>query len=233
MQDKKPDAPVSDDSNLVIVATPEYVKEKIEEHAKSRNHPYATHVEPGFVTLSNETDSDSDLTAATSKAVKKAYDLASTANQNALNNNSDLYLEKRKNGEDIPDKKAFVDNLGLSESVYRTIGNGPNQIPDMSFFTSGSNWFKMPDGRIIQYGRANFSRDNPGFFYADVQFPIPFTGMPQCVFATLYGLAYQASYLPNVAIDMIDNKKMTIPMFRQGIPDIPESQVVMWLAIGY
>ncbi|PHM31342.1 phage tail protein [Xenorhabdus innexi] len=92
MQDKKPDASTSEDSNLVIVATPEYVKEKIEEHAKSRNHPYATQVEPGFVTLSNETDSDSELTVATSKAVKKASDLANAANQNANNANENANL---------------------------------------------------------------------------------------------------------------------------------------------
>ncbi|MDE9527335.1 phage tail protein [Xenorhabdus bovienii] len=61
------------------------IKEAIEEHAASRNHPYATQVEPGFVTLSNETDSDSEITVATSKAVKKAYELANTANQNAIN----------------------------------------------------------------------------------------------------------------------------------------------------
>ncbi|PHM55043.1 phage tail fiber protein [Xenorhabdus sp. KK7.4] len=121
MQDKKPDAPVSEDSNLVIVTTPEYVKDSIKEaiaeHAASRNHPYATQAEPGFVTLSNAVDNDSEITVATSKAVKKAYDLANTANQNALNNNSDLYLEKKQNGADIPDKTLFVKNIGLSETV--------------------------------------------------------------------------------------------------------------------
>ncbi|MDE1476639.1 phage tail protein [Xenorhabdus bovienii] len=65
------------------------IKEAIEEHAASRNHPYATQVEPGFVTLSNETDSDSEITVATSKAVKKAYELANTANQNAINSHMD------------------------------------------------------------------------------------------------------------------------------------------------
>ncbi|MDE9549644.1 tail fiber protein, partial [Xenorhabdus bovienii] len=76
MQDKKLDVPVSEDSNLVIVATPEYVKDSIKEaiaaHAASRNHPYATQAEPGFVTLNNEVNSDSELTVATSKAVKTA-----------------------------------------------------------------------------------------------------------------------------------------------------------------
>ncbi|CDH25730.1 tail fiber protein [Xenorhabdus bovienii] len=116
MQDKKPDTTVLNDNNLVIVTTPEYVKdsikEAIEEHAASRNHPYATQAEPGFVTLSNETDSDSEITVTTSKAVKKAYDLANTANQNALNNNSNLYLEKKQNGADISDKAAFAINIG-------------------------------------------------------------------------------------------------------------------------
>ncbi|MCC8381902.1 tail fiber protein [Xenorhabdus sp. PB30.3] len=121
MQDKKPDAPVSEDSNLVIVTTPEYVKDSIKEaiaeHAASRNHPYATQAEPGFVTLSNAVDNDSEITVATSKAVKKAYDLANTANLNALNNNSDLYLEKKQNGADIPNKEAFVENIGLTATV--------------------------------------------------------------------------------------------------------------------
>ncbi|MDX7999435.1 phage tail protein [Xenorhabdus sp. Reich] len=78
-----------DSNNSVEVPTMDDVrraiKEAIEEHAASRNHPYATQAEPGFVTLNNETDSDSEITVATSKAVKKAYELANTANQNAIN----------------------------------------------------------------------------------------------------------------------------------------------------
>ncbi|MDC9607233.1 phage tail protein [Xenorhabdus griffiniae] len=93
MQDNKPESKALED-NVVIVPTPLYVKdsikEAIDEHAQSRNHPYATQTEPGFVTLSNETDSDSEITVATSKAVKAAYDLADTANQNA--NNANLAL---------------------------------------------------------------------------------------------------------------------------------------------
>ncbi|MGJ0579187.1 tail fiber protein [Xenorhabdus bovienii] len=80
---------IKDSNSSVVVPTMDDVrraiKEAIEEHAASRNHPYATQVEPGFVTLSNETDSDSEITVATSKAVKKAYELANTANQNANN----------------------------------------------------------------------------------------------------------------------------------------------------
>ncbi|MDE9542824.1 phage tail protein [Xenorhabdus bovienii] len=83
MQDKKPDTTVLDDNNLVIVTTPEYVKKAIEEHAQSRNHPNATLEDKGFVILSNDVSSDSETNAATPKAVKTAYDLANTANNNA------------------------------------------------------------------------------------------------------------------------------------------------------
>ncbi|WP_319930800.1 phage tail protein [Xenorhabdus santafensis] len=145
MQDKKPDVPVPENSNLVTVTTPEYVndsiKAAIEQHAASRNHPYATHVEPGFVTLSNETDSDSELTAATSKAVKKAYDLANTANQNTLNN-SNLYLEKKQNGTDIPDKVEFIKNIG-AVSINGGTYSGSFQFQQVETTPKESNPVKL------------------------------------------------------------------------------------------
>ncbi|QTL40615.1 tail fiber protein [Xenorhabdus budapestensis] len=119
MQDKKPDVPVSEYGNLVIVTTPEYVKDSIKEaiaeHAASRNHPYATLNDRGFVTLSNDACSDSETHAATSKAVKAVNDLANTANQNAnnANDNANTRLAKDQNGADIPNKEEFVKNLGL------------------------------------------------------------------------------------------------------------------------
>ncbi|WP_338882245.1 phage tail protein [Xenorhabdus sp. TH1] len=130
MQAKKPESKALED-NVVVVPTSQYVKnsikEAIDEHAKSRNHPYATQVEPGFVTLSNETDSDSEITVATSKAVKVAYDLANTANQNALNNNANLYLKKDQNGADIPNKTEFVKNIGAATQQW-VIDNGSGFI---------------------------------------------------------------------------------------------------------
>jgi hypothetical protein len=49
----------------------------LKKHEKSRNHPDATTSEKGFVQLSSATDSTSETLAATPKAVKAAYDLAS------------------------------------------------------------------------------------------------------------------------------------------------------------
>jgi phage-related tail fiber protein len=76
------------DKNEVIVPTMDDVKKAIEEHAESRNHPDATLQDKGFVVLSNDACSDSEVVAATPKAVKTAYDLANAANQNASNANN-------------------------------------------------------------------------------------------------------------------------------------------------
>ncbi|HHA2082186.1 TPA: phage tail protein [Enterobacter asburiae] len=60
-----------------VMATQEYVDEKLEEHEQSRRHPDATLTAKGFTQLSSATDSSSEVLAATPKAVKTAYDLAS------------------------------------------------------------------------------------------------------------------------------------------------------------
>ncbi|SFO04480.1 phage tail protein [Xenorhabdus japonica] len=88
IQDKKPESKTLEDK-VVVVPTREYVKGAIEEHAQSRNHPNATLQDKGFVVLSNDVGSDSETMAATPKAVKAAYDLANTANQNATNAHMD------------------------------------------------------------------------------------------------------------------------------------------------
>ncbi|EUL62742.1 hypothetical protein P838_04077 [Enterobacter hormaechei] len=59
-----------------VMATQDYVDDKIAEHEQSRRHPDATLTAKGFTQLSNATDSASESVAATPKAVKTAYDLA-------------------------------------------------------------------------------------------------------------------------------------------------------------
>ncbi|MER1657821.1 phage tail-collar fiber domain-containing protein [Enterobacter cloacae] len=59
-----------------VMATQDYVDDKLEEHEQSRRHPDATLTAKGFTQLSSATDSASESVAATPKAVKAAYDLA-------------------------------------------------------------------------------------------------------------------------------------------------------------
>lgn len=66
---------LSMDTTLVM-ATQDYVDDKLAEHEQSRRHLDATLKEKGFTQLSSATDSTSESLAATPKAVKEAYDLA-------------------------------------------------------------------------------------------------------------------------------------------------------------
>ncbi|HGG8809872.1 phage tail protein [Enterobacter hormaechei] len=59
-----------------VMATQDYVDDKLAEHEQSRRHPDATLTAKGFTQLSSATDSASENVAATPKAVKAAYDLA-------------------------------------------------------------------------------------------------------------------------------------------------------------
>ncbi|EJB3969188.1 TPA: phage tail protein [Escherichia coli] len=59
-----------------VIATQDYVDDKIAEHEQSRRHPDASLTAKGFTQLSSATNSTSETLAATPKAVKAAYDLA-------------------------------------------------------------------------------------------------------------------------------------------------------------
>lgn len=65
-------------------------------------------------------------------------------------------------------------NLGLKEAAKREVGTGTNQIPDMGVFASGSGWFKLPSGHIVQFG--TYSGNMTRFISGN--FPIPFPTQP-------------------------------------------------------
>ncbi|MDI4416540.1 hypothetical protein E7V08_02830 [Escherichia coli] len=70
--------------------------------------------------------------------------------------------------------KTALENLGLGEAAKRDVGTGDNQIPDMGAFASGSGWFRLPGGYIVQFGTfsGNTTRIISGHF------PIPFPNQP-------------------------------------------------------
>jgi hypothetical protein len=74
-------------------------------------------------------------------------------------------------------------NVGLGEAAKRDVGTGDNQIPDMGAFASGSGWFRLPGGYIVQFG--TFAGNTTRFISG--HFPIPFpntqcgiTGIATC-----------------------------------------------------
>ncbi|EEV9634710.1 phage tail protein [Escherichia coli] len=101
--------------NTMVMATVDYVNDKLKEHEQSRRHPDASLTAKGFVQLSSATNSTSETLAATPKAVKTAYD------------NAEKRLQKDQNGADIPGKDTFTKNIGACRafggSVSTTTGN--------------------------------------------------------------------------------------------------------------
>jgi hypothetical protein len=62
--------------DTLIIATEEYVNNLLAEHEASRRHPDGTLTDKGFVQLNSAVDSNSEILAATPKAVKAANDNA-------------------------------------------------------------------------------------------------------------------------------------------------------------
>ncbi|EEV7057203.1 phage tail protein [Escherichia coli] len=95
--------------NTMVMATVDYVDDKLKEHEQSRRHPDASLTTKGFTQLSSDTTSTSETRAATPKAIKIAMD------------NADGRLAKNRNGEDIPNKEMFLINVGTPR-VYAKNG---------------------------------------------------------------------------------------------------------------
>lgn len=69
--------------------------------------------------------------------------------------------------------KTALENLGLGEAAKRDVGTGENQIPDMASFASGDGWMKLPNGKILQYGRGE-AMPKLSTQTMRITFPIPF-----------------------------------------------------------
>lgn len=91
-------------------------------------------------------------------------------------------MTKSQNGADIPDKNAFIQNLGLGEAAKRSVGTGTNQIPDMSSFNTGNtNSFRLPTGHIVQMGSGQTV--SGGFTQS---YPTPFPTICQALLGVVY-----------------------------------------------
>jgi len=100
-----------------VMATQDYVDNQLAEHERSRRHPDATLEAKGFTQLSSATDSDSEMLAATPKAVKAAFDMGDKANKNA-----DSRLLKENNLSDLPDAGQARQHLGLKGTAVMDTG---------------------------------------------------------------------------------------------------------------
>lgn len=79
-----------------------------------------------------------------------------------------------------------LQNLGLGEAAKRDVGTGENQIPDMASFASGDGWMKLPNGKILQYGRGAVT-PTLSTQTMRITFSIPFPKKADCAMLTHSG----------------------------------------------
>ncbi|HFE0701945.1 TPA: phage tail protein [Yersinia enterocolitica] len=190
----------------VVLATRKYADDKaievkqyadnlLTEHEKSRNHPDASKTEKGFVKLSSATTSDSEVLAATPKAVKTVADNAAKAlgDHGKEANPHDQYLQIANLLSEIKAQgpaalAETLANLGLGDAAKKGIATNAEMqvgIADklvslvglMSVFGKRSfanaDYIRIPDvpgGFIFQFGTATTSAAGDVI----VTFPIPF-----------------------------------------------------------
>ncbi len=80
----------------------------------------------------------------------------------------------------------ILENLGLGEAAKRNVGTGENQIPDMASFASGDGWMKLPNGKILQYGRGAVT-PTLSTQTMRITFSIPFPKKADCAMLTHSG----------------------------------------------
>ncbi|AHM46118.1 hypothetical protein CF58_30800 [Escherichia coli] len=86
-------------------------------------------------------------------------------------------------GKDVAGLLAY---LGLREAAKRDVGTGENQIPDMASFASGDGWMKLPNGKILQYGRGAVT-PTLSTQTMRITFSIPFPKKADCAMLTHSG----------------------------------------------
>lgn len=84
------------------------------------------------------------------------------------------------------DVAGLLQYLGLGEAAKRDVGTGENQIPDMASFASGDGWMKLPNGKILQYGRGAVT-PTLSTQTMRITFSIPFPKKADCAMLTHSG----------------------------------------------
>ena len=137
-------------------------------------------------------------------------------------------LAKDQNGADIPDPALFVKNLGLGEAAKRDVGTGDNQIPDMGAFASGSGWFRLPGGYIVQFG--TFSGNSTRFISG--HFPIPFPNQPMVSVSVMSDAVQSDPSNPAPQVLSVNFEHISNSAWRVATSDISQQYRFSYISIG-
>ncbi|ASC13533.1 MULTISPECIES: phage tail protein [Enterobacteriaceae] len=137
-------------------------------------------------------------------------------------------LAKDQNGADIPDPALFVKNLGLGEAAKRDVGTGDNQIPDMGAFASGSGWFRLPGGYIVQFG--TFAGNTTRFISG--HFPIPFPNQPMVSVSVMSDAVQSDPSNPAPQVLSVNFEHISNSAWRVATSDISQQYRFSYISIG-
>ncbi|HFV5040690.1 TPA: hypothetical protein ACH9P8_002663 [Escherichia coli] len=119
-------------------------------------------------------------------------------------------------------------NLGLGEAAKRDVGTGDNQIPDMGAFASGSGWFRLPGGYIVQFG--TFSGNTTRFISG--HFPIPFPNRPMVSVSVMSDAVQSDPSNPAPQVLSVNFEHISNSAWRVATSDISQQYRFSYISIG-
>ncbi|CHC78037.1 TPA: phage tail protein [Escherichia coli] len=137
-------------------------------------------------------------------------------------------MDKSANGSDIENVSVFLQNLGLGEAAKRDVGTGDNQIPDMGAFASGSGWFRLPGGYIVQFG--TFSGNTTRFISG--HFPIPFPNQPMVSVSVMSDAVQSDPSNPAPQVLSVNFEHISNSAWRVATSDISQQYRFSYISIG-
>lgn len=152
---------VKGDASAVIVAdkaavlvSRDTLDAAIAEHARSRNHPDASLLAKGFTQLSSDSNSNSEVLAATPKAVKTVNDAS---------------LKKTNNLSDLTNKAVARGNLALGNAATRNVGTEATNLMEVGAFGLGAGSRHRSDtysslGEIYRVNSTSKNAPGPGVY---------------------------------------------------------------------
>ncbi|WP_208923730.1 gp53-like domain-containing protein [Escherichia coli] len=124
--------------------------------------------------------------------------------------------------------KTALENLGLGEAAKRDVGTGDNQIPDMGAFASGSGWFRLPGGYIVQFG--TFSGNTTRFISG--HFPIPFPNQPMVSVSVMSDAVQSDPSNPAPQVLSVNFEHISNSAWRVATSDISQQYRFSYVSIG-
>ncbi|MFZ3788607.1 phage tail protein [Salmonella enterica subsp. enterica] len=128
-------------------------------------------------------------------------------------------------GKDVAGLLAY---LGLGEAAKRNVGTGDNQIPDMGAFASGSGWFRLPGGYIVQFG--TFAGNTTRFISG--HFPIPFPNQPMVSVSVMSDAVQSDPSIPAPQVLSVNFEHISNSAWRVATSDISQHYRFSYISIG-